>query len=155
MLNIITSRGPDKRLSFFLGLLKKITITKESSSLKFCKLAEKKADIYIRLNSLNKWDIAAGHAIVNAMGGKVLTLKFNEINYGNKSVKTSPFFAFSSKKNINFIQDRYQIFTEQEKTKVVIMNKQLSSHRIFSFVSLIIFLYPFYLPYHSGLFFFF
>ena len=97
MLNIITSRGPDKRLSFFLGLLKKITITKESSSLKFCKLAEK-ADIYIRLNSLNKWDIAAGHAIVNAMGGKVLTLKFNEINYGNKSVKTSPFFCLFKQK---------------------------------------------------------
>lgn len=41
------------------------------SSLKFCWVAEGKADIYPRLASICEWDIAAGAALVIAAGGKV------------------------------------------------------------------------------------
>lgn len=41
------------------------------SSLKFCWIAEGKADIYPRLASICEWDIAAGAALVIAAGGKV------------------------------------------------------------------------------------
>lgn len=42
------------------------------SSLKFCMVAEGKADIYYRHGPTMEWDTAAGHAIVEAAGGKVL-----------------------------------------------------------------------------------
>ncbi|MGK7397945.1 MAG: 3'(2'),5'-bisphosphate nucleotidase CysQ [Candidatus Cyclobacteriaceae bacterium M3_2C_046] len=41
------------------------------SSLKFCMIAEGKADIYYRHNPTMEWDTAAGQAIVEAAGGKV------------------------------------------------------------------------------------
>ena len=44
-----------------------------SSSLKFCIIAEGEADIYPRLNPTNEWDLAAGHAILTAAGGGVMT----------------------------------------------------------------------------------
>ena len=41
------------------------------SSIKFCRLAEGAADIYPRHGPTMEWDIAAGHAVLNAAGGKV------------------------------------------------------------------------------------
>jgi 3'(2'), 5'-bisphosphate nucleotidase len=41
------------------------------SALKFCRVAEGRADIYPRLSPTCEWDVAAGHALVTAAGGKV------------------------------------------------------------------------------------
>lgn len=41
------------------------------SSIKFCRIAEGAADIYPRLGPTMEWDIAAGHAILSAAGGRV------------------------------------------------------------------------------------
>lgn len=41
------------------------------SSLKFCMVAEGKADIYYRHGPTMEWDTGAGHAVVEAAGGKV------------------------------------------------------------------------------------
>src|SRR5437868_11497116 len=41
------------------------------SALKFCRVAEGKADVYPRLSPTCEWDVAAGHALVTAAGGKV------------------------------------------------------------------------------------
>jgi len=43
------------------------------SSLKFCVIAEGEADIYPRFGPTMEWDTAAGHAVLNAAGGAVLT----------------------------------------------------------------------------------
>ncbi len=43
------------------------------SSLKFCLVAAGEADLYPRLGRTMEWDTAAGHAVVQAAGGKVLT----------------------------------------------------------------------------------
>lgn len=43
------------------------------SSLKFCMVAEGKADIYYRHGPTMEWDTAAGQAVVEAAGGKVLS----------------------------------------------------------------------------------
>ena len=43
------------------------------SSLKFCLIAEGKADIYPRLGRTMEWDTAAGHAVLNGAGGCVVT----------------------------------------------------------------------------------
>jgi 3'(2'), 5'-bisphosphate nucleotidase len=41
------------------------------SAIKFCRVAEGGADIYPRLSATSEWDVAAGHALVTAAGGKV------------------------------------------------------------------------------------
>jgi 3'(2'), 5'-bisphosphate nucleotidase len=41
------------------------------SAIKFCRVAEGGADIYPRLSPTCEWDVAAGHAVVTAAGGKV------------------------------------------------------------------------------------
>ena len=41
------------------------------SSLKFCMVAEGKADVYYRHGPTMEWDTAAGHAVVEAAGGNV------------------------------------------------------------------------------------
>src|SRR4029079_5985668 len=41
------------------------------SSLKFCIVAEGRADIYPRLSPTSEWDTAAGHAVLLAAGGRV------------------------------------------------------------------------------------
>jgi len=45
------------------------------SAVKFCRVAEGQADIYPRLSPTCEWDIAAGHAIVTAAGGRVTDSK--------------------------------------------------------------------------------
>jgi 3'(2'), 5'-bisphosphate nucleotidase len=53
-----------------------------SSSLKFCRVAEGVADIYPRFGPTSEWDTAAGHAIVEAAGGRMLTLDGQPFTYG-------------------------------------------------------------------------
>ena len=53
------------------------------SSLKFCRVAEGRADIYPRLGRTMEWDTAAAHAVLKASGGNVFDLKeLKEICYG-------------------------------------------------------------------------
>ncbi len=58
------------------------TFVSSGSSLKFCRIAEGAADLYPRLGRTMEWDTAAGHAVVSAAGGKVLTLEGAELLYG-------------------------------------------------------------------------
>lgn len=59
------------------------------SSLKFCMIAEGKADIYYRHGPTMEWDTAAGHAIVESSGGRVLqghkSLEYNKESLLNDS----------------------------------------------------------------------
>ena len=57
-------------------------VVSAGSSLKFCRIAEGVADLYPRLGRTMEWDIAAGHAIVNAAGGSVETLDGEPLVYG-------------------------------------------------------------------------
>ena len=52
------------------------------SSIKFCRIAEGSADIYPRHGPTMEWDIAAGHAILEAAGGSVLTPEGQPFAYG-------------------------------------------------------------------------
>ncbi|MEL6788993.1 MAG: 3'(2'),5'-bisphosphate nucleotidase CysQ [Pseudomonadota bacterium] len=55
------------------------------SSLKFCLLAEGKADIYPRLGRTMEWDTAAGHAVLSGAGGCVVTHPAaTPLTYGKK-----------------------------------------------------------------------
>ena len=54
-----------------------------SSSFKICKIAEGLADLYPRFGQTMEWDTAAGHAILNAAGGKIVDLHGNALTYGH------------------------------------------------------------------------
>ncbi len=53
------------------------------SSLKLCLLATGEADVYPRFGPTMEWDIAAGHAVLAATGGRVLVAETGEpLRYG-------------------------------------------------------------------------
>jgi 3'(2'), 5'-bisphosphate nucleotidase len=52
------------------------------SAVKFARVAEGGADIYPRLASTCEWDVAAGHAVVVAAGGKVTDSAGNALRFG-------------------------------------------------------------------------
>jgi 3'(2'), 5'-bisphosphate nucleotidase len=63
------------------------------SSLKFCLVATGEADFYPRLGRTMEWDTAAGHAVLNGAGGRVLRLDDLEtLSYG-KPTFANPFFV--------------------------------------------------------------
>ena len=63
------------------------------SALKFCYIAEGIAHIYPRNGPTYEWDTAAGHAIINGIGGKIETDKGTELKYGKKNFKNTNFIA--------------------------------------------------------------
>ncbi len=52
------------------------------SSIKLCRIAEGAADIYPRHGPTMEWDVAAGHAILEAAGGSMLTPEGEPFVYG-------------------------------------------------------------------------
>lgn len=62
------------------------------SSLKFCMVAEGKADIYYRHGPTMEWDTAAGQAILEASGGSVSRLDEEQRFYYNKENLLNPGF---------------------------------------------------------------
>ena len=68
---------------------------KMKSSLKFCVVATGEYDGYVAEPRAYEWDIAAGHAILNAAGGSVTTLDRKVLKYGKKEFKNPSFIAKS------------------------------------------------------------
>lgn len=56
-----------------------------NSSIKLCRIAEGSADIYPRHGTTMEWDIAAGHAVILAAGGRVTTPDGAPFSYGKAS----------------------------------------------------------------------
>lgn len=52
------------------------------SALKFALIAEGSADIYPRLGTTCEWDVAAGHALITAAGGTVLSPEGEALSFG-------------------------------------------------------------------------
>ncbi|HAA92653.1 MAG: 3'(2'),5'-bisphosphate nucleotidase [Rhodospirillaceae bacterium] len=64
------------------------------SSLKFCLVAEGKADIYPRFGPTCEWDTAAGHAVLEAAGGKVTNPDGSPFRYRKSDFLNSNFIAW-------------------------------------------------------------
>ncbi len=54
------------------------------SSLKFCAVAEGRADVYPRFGRTMEWDTAAGHAVLRAAGGEVVTTTGEPFRYAKR-----------------------------------------------------------------------
>jgi 3'(2'), 5'-bisphosphate nucleotidase len=63
------------------------------SSLKFCVVAEGRADIYPRLSPTSEWDTAAGHAVLLAAGGRVDGPDGTPLRYGKRAFINRGFVA--------------------------------------------------------------
>jgi len=67
-------------------------LTSMGSSLKFCLVAEGRADFYPRLGPTSEWDTAAAQAVVEAAGGRVVTLDGAALEYNRKEAFLNPHF---------------------------------------------------------------
>jgi 3'(2'), 5'-bisphosphate nucleotidase len=56
------------------------------SAVKFGRVAEGGADIYPRLAPTSEWDVAAGHAVITAAGGKITDAQGEDLQFGKGRV---------------------------------------------------------------------
>ncbi|GAA0194436.1 MAG: 3'(2'),5'-bisphosphate nucleotidase CysQ [Brevundimonas aurantiaca] len=63
------------------------------SSLKFCLIAEGRFDAYPRSGPTSEWDTAAGQAVLEAAGGRVLADDGQPLSYGKPRFLNGPFVA--------------------------------------------------------------
>jgi 3'(2'), 5'-bisphosphate nucleotidase len=69
-----------------------VCLVSKGSSLKLCLIAEGSADLYPRFGPTMEWDIAAGHAVVLAAGGKMYkAYDKSDLEY-NKTDLLNPYF---------------------------------------------------------------
>jgi 3'(2'), 5'-bisphosphate nucleotidase len=69
------------------------TFVASGSSLKFCAIAEGKADIYPRFGLTSQWDTAAAQCVLEQAGGVMLAMDRSRLRYGTDCPMLNPFFA--------------------------------------------------------------
>jgi 3'(2'), 5'-bisphosphate nucleotidase len=72
----------DAQTDAFLGGLPIAGLRSVGSSLKFCLVAEGEADVYPRFGPTMEWDTAAGQAVLEAAGGRVVRPDGAPLRYG-------------------------------------------------------------------------
>ena len=77
------------------------------SSLKFCYVAEGKADLYVRLGRTMEWDTAAGQAVLEASGGKIFDLTGATLLYNKEGLDNRGFFSIGGRADIELIIKDY------------------------------------------------
>ena len=87
------SHGDAAALEAFLAGRQVAAQVSAGSSLKLCLLAAGEADLYPRLGRTMEWDIAAGHAVLAAAGGRVCTLDGAPLRYGKPGFENPHFVA--------------------------------------------------------------
>lgn len=93
-LTVVMSRShPSPELAEYLKGIKVAEALPVGSSLKLCVVAEGKADLYPRLGPTMEWDTAAGQAVVECAGGKVVDLANRRLLYNKKSLLNEHFIV--------------------------------------------------------------
>ncbi len=94
-LTVVASRShaDPAALGSFLANRRIASYASVGSSLKFCLVATGEADIYPRLGRTMEWDIAAGHAVLAAAGGRVSLLNGDDMTYGKPGFANPHFIA--------------------------------------------------------------
>ena len=94
-LTVLASRshGDEAALRAFLADRQVAAVRYAGSSLKLCLLAAGEADLYPRFGRTMEWDIAAGHAVLAAAGGRLRDLAGQAIGYGKPGFENPHFVA--------------------------------------------------------------
>ena len=104
-LHIITSsRTKDSDVEKYLAQFypefsQNFSVEKLASAIKFFRILEGDADLYLHFRRSMEWDTAAGQALIELLGGKVKNLFFNqkkfsigdELSYGKPNFENTPF----------------------------------------------------------------
>jgi len=93
-ISVVASRhyADDPRLTPFLAGRKVADVVHMGSALKFCLVAEGRADLYPRFGPTMEWDTAAAHALVEAAGGTIRLLDGGGVlRYGKPDWRNPPF----------------------------------------------------------------
>ncbi len=80
-----------------IAFLQTLAVSEHSSaasSIKFCKVAEGSADVYPRFGRTMEWDTAAGHAVLEAAGGRVTMQGGTPFLYGKPGFANGHFIAW-------------------------------------------------------------
>ena len=96
-LRVVGSRShTSPETASYLARLGPHVMTGMGSSLKFCLIAEGKADLYPRFGPTSEWDTAAGQALLETAGGHVTRLGGHRLRYNcRETVINGDFVAFS------------------------------------------------------------
>lgn len=92
---VVASRdhaGP--RVQALLGRLPTASTASLGSSLKFCLIAEGRADFYPRFQPTCEWDTAAAQAVLEAAGGAVTDTEGRRLVYNKEQLGNPSFLAF-------------------------------------------------------------
>lgn len=76
----------------YMAKLGNVETLSMGSSLKFCLVAEGRADLYPRLGLTSEWDTAAAHCIVEQAGGYITKTDMTPLEYNTKDSLLNPFF---------------------------------------------------------------
>ena len=92
-LTVVGSRSHgSEMLQQYMAKLGDVEILRMGSSLKFCLVAEGRADLYPRLSPTSEWDSAAAHCIVEQAGGYITRIDMSPLEYNTKDSLLNPFF---------------------------------------------------------------
>ena len=92
-LRVAASRSHlDPRTAAALGRMGETERHGLGSSLKFCRIAEGRMDVYPRFGPTSEWDTAAGQCVLEAAGGAVLRLDGTPLVYNRKENILNPDF---------------------------------------------------------------
>lgn len=93
-LTAVASRShSDAETDAFLDAAGAVERISAGSSLKFCLVAEGRADLYPRFGPTMEWDTAAGHAVLAAAGGRVTTRDGAPFLYRKQDFRNPGFIA--------------------------------------------------------------
>jgi 3'(2'), 5'-bisphosphate nucleotidase len=95
-LTIITSRHShdEEKLDKLCAGRPIFSVTRLGSALKFCHIADGRADLYPRFGRTMEWDTAAGQALVEAAGGSVRDIPTGDIlGYGKPNWQNGSFYS--------------------------------------------------------------
>jgi 3'(2'), 5'-bisphosphate nucleotidase len=94
-LNVVASRSHsgEQTAALLRTLLPLHKVVSAGSSLKFCLVAEGRADFYPRLGTTMEWDTAAGHCVLEAAGGRVVQCDGAPLRYNKRGWRNPHFFA--------------------------------------------------------------
>ncbi|MEB3703023.1 3'(2'),5'-bisphosphate nucleotidase CysQ [Candidatus Bealeia paramacronuclearis] len=95
-----TKAQHDDLYESFFSHFKVASLKARGGASKFCYIARGDVDLYIRFSKCYEWDVAAGHAIVEAAGGIVQNLKGGTLNYGDPQFVTRGFMVFGQKHDL-------------------------------------------------------
>ncbi len=94
---VVSSRSFNEKTARYIETNNFSEIVAVPSSVKLCMIAEGAGDVYPKFGPTMEWDIAAGHALICAAGGKIETLDGKSLLYAKDGFENPQFIATSKK----------------------------------------------------------